>query len=139
MGITGIVEVRINGRWVCDNTLSKVRSGPGWEAVYWPRCLLLDGQRFFDLECRGLPNDISETGRHMAGAYRGGGSKHSWLPLLEAASLCLEMDKDPIARAAATVDPCDYYFYEKSDDAANYRLVYWFYDDSPNSRDKQKE
>jgi hypothetical protein len=89
MGIrmTGIVEVRVDGKWVCDNTLSKVRSGPGWDAVYWPRCLMVDPQRFFDLECRGLPDDVSETGRYMIEVYRGSGRRHSWLPLLEAASL----------------------------------------------------
>jgi hypothetical protein len=137
--ITGVVEIRLDGKWICDNTLSKVRSGPGWDAVYWPRCLMLDAQRFFDLECRGLPDDVSETGRYMAEVYRGSGWKHSWLPLFEAARLCLEIEKDPLARAAASEDPCQYYFHESSDDAANYRFVYWFNYNSPVSPGNPKE
>lgn len=127
--MVGVVERQVNGKWICVNTLSNARTGPAWDDWHKPRCLERDYERFDALTAaagtRGLPEDASETVRLIALHYRDG-VRHSWLPLPDAAHIMLETERDAMARACASQDPCDYYFNEMADDAGDCRFVFWF-------------
>ena len=125
--ITGLIERQVGGRWICVDTLTAVRQGPGWDDYEHPRGLMLRPSRWAALEPRGLPADISETGLYMANIRRTKSfGEYSWLPLEVAAEILLESDSLE-AKAAARIDPSDYYFNVPGNDAASYRLIWWWY------------
>jgi hypothetical protein len=125
--ITGVIERQVGGRWICVDTLTAVRQGPGWDDYEYPRGPMLRPSRWAALEPRGLPADISETGLYMAQIRRSKSfGEYSWLPLRDAAEIFLESDSVE-AKAAASIDPCDYYFNVTGNDAASFRFVWWWY------------
>src|SRR5713226_9922309 len=104
--ITGIVERQVGGRWICVDTLTAVRQGPGWDDYGYPRGHMLRSSGWAALEPRGLPADISETGLYMANIRRTKSfGQYSWLPLEVAAEILLESDSLE-AKATARIVPC---------------------------------
>ena len=125
--ITGVIERQVSGRWILRRYFDSSTPRPGWDDYEHPRGLMLRPSRWAALEPRGLPADISETGLYMAHIRRTKSfGEYSWLPLEVAAEILLESDSLE-AKAAAKIDPCDYYFKVTGNDAASYRLVWWWY------------
>jgi hypothetical protein len=125
--ITGVVEHQVGGSWICMDTMAAARYGPGWDDYAYPRGHLLRPSAWADLEPRGLPADISETGLYMAQIRRTKSfGEYSWLPLQIAAEIFLASDSLE-AKTAASIDPCDYYFNVPRNYAGSYRFVWWWY------------
>lgn len=150
-----------DGRWIGIDTYSGHQCGASGETKWeWPiatnrhyrRFALLAGVRGDGPPPKGLPDDISETGKFVADSWAGDGHSHSWLPLDEATRIFVESDKDdapeenPDTRpylAAVSGDnppappepsykdkyPESYYFgvdIHEENPIESYRIIFWF-------------
>jgi hypothetical protein len=135
--IHGVVEEQVSpGRWVAIRTLDRFIDEDGKRLE--PACLVRNYRRFDALAGargngpapRGLPDDASETARHLFETV--GDHSASWLPLDEASLIFAQTDfrKAIQAKLADFVAKPDgghnVYYFSEIGDGENYRLVFWF-------------
>ena len=151
------LEERVDGKWICIDTFASHHSRYAKPDSFmdgfscstarsrnYERFAALAGVRGEGPAPRGVPDDVSETTRHLIAKWSGDGHSHSWLPVAEAASLFLKTEWLPVAEAASLFlktewvppgvelsdfvvkYPESYYFNVESDCLDNYRLVFWF-------------
>ena len=138
--IHAIIERQIDGKWVCISTIkhhhARVRretdatgfSSPAALSRNYDRFAALAGVRGDGPSSRGLPEDVSDTGRALADDCGVDGHSHSWLPLKEAVKIFTdtehwgELKPDNWAR----LYPSNYFFDIDGEDTDQHRLVFWF-------------
>lgn len=135
---------RKDGHWVAVDTFSSHHdayakpdsimdgfSSPAARARNYERFARLAGVRGDGPEPRGLPDDISETGKFMAEEDWGAnGHSHSWLPLAEATTIFLETERNKVSDHVRKY-PDGYYFGTDTSEGSNtkaddFLLVFWF-------------
>jgi hypothetical protein len=129
-----VLEKRINGKWVTTQTFDAIESWNGFASPIarnrnYERFARLAGVRGDGPEPRGIPDDLSETGRYHVDVWSGDGHSHSWLPLKDAVKVFAETEhKKHEPNSTATEYPTDYYFGVSDDDSEmdDYRVVFWF-------------
>jgi len=140
--IHAIVEQRADdGRWVTVNTLSHFvarRRKDGERDWAFPAALKRNYGRFAVLagvrgdgpDPRGVPADVSETGRFRIDAFSNDGYSHSWLTIAEAAKVFAETEcwlgdeADP--QSFPRMFPACFFFSIECEDIDKHRLVFWF-------------
>lgn len=116
--IHALIERKVCGKWVMVNRLN----GAGTNRNY-RRFAALAGVRGDGPDAKGLPNDLSESGRLYADEWEGDAHSHSFLGVKEAAAIFLATayELDNYAKSY----PC-IHFFEIEDDEDEHRLVFWF-------------
>lgn len=76
---------------------------------------------------RGVPDDVSQTARHLIDKAGEGGHSHSWLPLQEAAAIFLGTEHHQVSDFLRKF-PCAVYFNveDEIEPFDECRLVFWF-------------
>ena len=125
------VERRVEGRWVCVNTMLHVeddRHGfcfPVARTQIYRRFAALAGVRGDGPEPRGIPEDICPATRYQIDQMGVDGHSHSWLPLLDAVQILLATEPRRLSDFELRYPTC-YYFGLESWPFNEYRLVFWF-------------
>lgn len=116
--ISALIERKVGDKWVMVNRLH----GEATRRNY-VRFAALAGVRGDGPAAKGLPDDISESGRLYADEWEGDAHSHSFLGAEEAARIFLATAHEPDNYAKNY--PCSYFFeIEREED--NHRLVFWF-------------
>ena len=140
--IHAIVEQQTDGgKWVTVNTLScfvaqrRKDADRDWafpaalERNYM-RFAALAGVRGHGPGPRGVPADVSETGRFRIAAWNGDAHSHSWLTIVEASKIFAdtehwsEEEENPQS-FARSFHAC-FFFGVECEDIDKHRLVFWF-------------
>lgn len=140
--IHAIVEQQADdGRWVTVNTLSHFvarRRKDGERDWAFPAALERNYRRFAALadvrgdgpDPRGVPADVSETGRFRIDELSNDGYGHGWLMIAEAAKVFAETEcwsgdeTDP--QSFPRMFPACFFFGVECEDIDKHRLVFWF-------------
>lgn len=76
---------------------------------------------------RGVPPDVSDTGRYYIDKLAGDGHSHSWLPLQEAAKIyAVKRYESGEDRPDWVADDPVYYFFGLFETEPDDRVVFWF-------------
>ena len=140
--IHAIVEQQTgDGKWVTVNTLSHFvaqrRKGAERDWAF-PAALERNYRRFAALagvrgdgpDPRGVPADVSETGRFRISASNGDAHNHSWLTIAEAAKIFAETAdwsaEEGNPQSFARSFPACFFFGVECEDIDKHRLFFWF-------------
>ncbi len=139
--IHGLVEVKTKNGWVCVNTLSSHHnpmnseesmlgySSPVTTSRNYARFAKLAGVRGPGPDPRGLPEDVSDTGRLLSDVWGADGHSHSWVDLKTASEIFLQTHSGE-ENEWITKYPESYFFnYELSREFpldTHARFVFWF-------------
>lgn len=116
--IHALIERKVGNKWVMVNRLN----GEATRRNY-TRFAALAGVRGDGPAAKGLPDDLSESGRLYADDWEGDAHSHSFLGAKEAAAIFLATAHEPDNYAKSY--PCSHFF-EIDDDEDSHRLVFWF-------------
>lgn len=116
--IRALIERKVGDKWIMVNRLDGEATRRNYK-----RFSALAGVRGDGPDAKGLPDDISESGRLFADDCEGDAHSHSFLGAKEAADIFLATAHDPNNYAKSL--PCSYFFgIEDNEDA--HRIVFWF-------------
>jgi hypothetical protein len=135
--IHGLVERKVNGKWICWRTLNPVHTSrpdehgssfasPAALSRNYERFAALAGVRGDGPDARGLPDDATDTATHLFETEEG--HTPSWLPLQEATDIFLATERYDL-REFDRKYPAYYYFGVESESdgpLSDFRLVFWF-------------
>lgn len=108
-----------DNKWVMVNRLD----GDATKRNY-KRFAALAGVRGDGPAAKGLPDDLSESGRLYADDWEGDAHSHSFLEAKEAARIFLATEHEPSNYAKSY--PCSHFFEIEHEEDAPHRLVFWF-------------
>lgn len=134
--INGLIERRVNGKWICWRTLNCIHSTDGLpsESFQSPAALDRNYGRFAALagvrgdgpQARGLPDDASDTAVHLFETQ--GDHTPSWLPIKDATRIFSETEHHTL-RDFDQQYPAYFYFGLEDEIEGmpdDFRLVFWF-------------
>ena len=140
--IHAIVEQQTDdGKWVTVNTLSSFvaqrRKDAGRDWTFpaarernHKRFAALAGVRGDGPDPRGVPADVSETGRFRIATWEGDAHSHGWLTIAEAAKVFAETERwsedEESLQSFARSFPACFFFGVECEDIDKHRLVFWF-------------
>ncbi len=140
--IHAIIEQQADdGRWVTVNTLSPFvaqRRKGGERDWCFPAALDRNHRRFAALAGvrgdgpvpRGVPADVSETGRFRIATWNGDAHSHGWLTIAEAAKVFAETEywsgEEANLQSFPQMFPACFFFGVECEDIDKHRLVFWF-------------
>ena len=140
--IHAIIEQQADdGRWVTVNTLSPFvaqRRKDGERDWCFPAALDRNHRRFAALAGvrgdgpvpRGVPADVSETGRFRIATWNGDAHSHGWLTIAEAAKVFAETEywsgEEANLQSFPQMFPACFFFGVECEDIDKHRLVFWF-------------
>ena len=117
--IHALVERKIGEKWIMINRCK----GEAMRRNYVRFAALAD-VRGDGPSPKGLPEDLSDSGKLYAEEWDGDAHSHSFLNLDEAAKIFLATD--PPSGDWGKKYPCAYYFDIEDENAKEHRLVFWF-------------
>lgn len=127
-----VVEKQVDGKWIAFNTMNFSYSingklhVPAARERNYKRFAAIAGVRGDGPKPKGLPEDISDTTKHLVDHWGPDGHSHTWLSLQEAVNIFEATEKEE-TYWLDTGHPAGFYFYVYEDgDPGEYRLIIWF-------------
>lgn len=127
-----VVEKQVDGEWIAFNTMNFSNSVdgtfnfPAARERNYKRFAAIAGVRGDGPKPKGLPEDISDTTKHLVDYWGPDGHSHTWLSLQEAVNIFLETETAELESLAIEYPESFYFDVFDDEEPGEYRLIIWF-------------